>query len=198
MFNFGCENPSKNAWEQSHPQWCTKSFKSSWKDHSLSPQPADCISLHHPFDSVPVATNSRCCWPRLRILTFLSASILKPEILNFRISYLDLSCSASTVTWKLYDMFEDLMVCTQNHHFFLGKLETYMISWYLHVLDNKSVILDVAFPMTSFRCFASKVTAKLVTVTGLWVGEVPATSRSSEENLNLGIFQRIGQQGVCV
>eukprot|EP00434_Breviolum_minutum_P041039 symbB.v1.2.036499.t1/scaffold5170.1/size30164/1 len=30
------------------------------------------------------------------ILTFLSASILKPEILNFRISYLDLSCSAST------------------------------------------------------------------------------------------------------
>jgi len=31
------------------------------------------------------------------ILTFLSASILKPEILNFRISYLDLSCSASTV-----------------------------------------------------------------------------------------------------
>ena len=33
----------------------------------------------------------------LRILTFLSASILKPEILNFRISYLDLSCSASTV-----------------------------------------------------------------------------------------------------
>lgn len=69
----------------------------------------------------PVATDSRCCWPRLRILTFLSASILKPEILNFRISYLDLSCSASTVTWELYDMFEDLMVCTQNHHFFLGK-----------------------------------------------------------------------------
>lgn len=33
----------------------------------------------------------------LRILTFLSAGILTPEILNFRVSYVDLSCSASTV-----------------------------------------------------------------------------------------------------
>lgn len=168
----------KKAWEQSHPQWCTKSFKSSWKDHSLSPQPADCSSLHRPFDSIQclptvvVVGPGWGFWPSYphqfwsrRFWTSASPIWISPALPAPSLG----NCMKCLKTWWFVPKIA----------VFLRKLETCMISWHLHVLDNKSVILDVAFPMTSFRCFASKVTAKLVTGTGLWVGEVPATSRSS-------------------